>query len=151
VTCRGWLPRREMLRQLSATDFCYLPYWFTQEKRRHAELSFPTKLTTYLAAGRPVLYHGPQYAWAAQVMRDWHLGISVHSLCPDDLSRIITRFITEESWRGRFSQAAQEAFAQEFNGRVMQANFLRLTGIPSTPDTFCEVDPEQRVLAPQHG
>jgi glycosyltransferase involved in cell wall biosynthesis len=151
VTCRGWLPRREMLRKLSATDFCYLPYWFTPEKRRHAELSFPTKLTTYLAAGRPVLYHGPQYAWAAQVMRDWHLGPSVHSLCPDDISRIITRLITEESLRERFSQAAQEAFAQEFNAQVMQANFTRLTGVSSIPGFFCEVDPDKRVIAARNG
>jgi glycosyltransferase involved in cell wall biosynthesis len=129
VTCRGWLPLREMMHGLSATHFCYLPYWFTPEKRRHAELSFPTKLTTYLAAGRPVLYHGPQYAGAAQVMRDWRLGPSVHTLCPDDISRIIKRLMTEGSSRKRFSQAAREAFEKEFNARVMQANFIRLTGI----------------------
>ena len=129
MTCQGWLPLREMLRKLSATHFCYLPYWFTLEKRRHAELSFPTKLTTYLAAGRPVLYHGPAYAYAAQVMRDWRLGTSVHSLCPSDICRESKRLMTEESWRQQCSQAAREAFEKEFNARVMQANFARLAGI----------------------
>jgi hypothetical protein len=129
VTCQGWLPLREMLRKLAATHFCYLPSWFTPEKRRHAELSFPTKLTTYLATRRPVLYHGPAYAWAAQVIRDWRLGISVHSLCPDDICRESKPLMIAESLLQRFSQAAREAFEKEFNARVMQANFARLTGI----------------------
>jgi hypothetical protein len=148
VTCRGWLPLKEMLRGLAATDFCYLPYWFTPEKRRHAELSFPTKLTTYLAAGRPVLYHGPQYAWAAQVMRDWRLGPSVNTLCPDGISGIIKRLMTEDSYREHFSLAAREAFVKEFNAGVMQANFNRLASLPSTMERFYDVESCQRVLSP---
>jgi glycosyltransferase involved in cell wall biosynthesis len=145
VTCQGWLPIREMLRGLAATDFCYLPYWFTPKKRRHAELSFPTKLTTYLAAGRPVLYHGPAYAWAAQVMRDWRLGPSVHSLCPDDICRIIKGLVDKESLRELFSQAAREAFAKEFNARVMQANFVRLIGGSLPLDSIGEFESDQIV------
>jgi hypothetical protein len=148
VTCRGWLPLREMLRGLAATDFCYLPYWFAPEKRRHAELSFPTKLTTYLAAGRPVLYHGPQYAGAAQVMREWRLGPSVKTLCPGDISRTIKRLMTEDSFREHFSQAARKAFAKEFNAGVMQANFCRLTGLSTTAGTFGGAESDQRVLSP---
>jgi hypothetical protein len=129
-----------MLRKLSATDFCYLPCWFAPEKRRHAELSFPTKLTTYLAAGRPVLYHGPAYAWAAQVMRDWRLGISIHSLCPDDICRESKPLMTEETWRENFSQAAREAFEKEFNARVMQANFVRLTGASLPEDSAYDLN-----------
>ncbi len=126
VTCEGWLPVREMLRRLAAVDFCYLPYWFTPAKRRHAELSFPTKLTTYLAAGRPVLYHGPTWACAQELMRRWQVGLSVHSLEPAAISRVMARLCLDEPSQEKFSLASREAFMGEFNSRVMLAGFQEL-------------------------
>ncbi len=129
VICRGWLPVREMLRGLAAADFCYLPYWFTPEKRRHAELSFPTKLTTYLAAGRPVLYHGPQYAGASRLMTTWRPGLEVHSLASVDLEAALERLGRDRQLQKTCHQAAAAAFRLEFNSIVMQGNFARLIGV----------------------
>jgi hypothetical protein len=129
VTCRGWLPVREMLRGLAAADFCYLPYWFAPEKRRHAELSFPTKLTTYLAAGRPVLYHGPAYAGASQLMATWRLGVRVHNLASAGLEAAVERLARDRQLQKTCHQAATAAFRQEFNSTVMQGNFARLIGV----------------------
>jgi hypothetical protein len=129
VTCRGWLPVRGMLRGLAAADFCYLPYWFTPEKRRHAELSFPTKLTTYLAAGRPVLYHGPPYADASRLMATWRLGVRVHSLAGAGLEAALKLLGRDRQLQNTCHQAAAAAFRQEFNSTVMQGNFARLIGV----------------------
>jgi len=125
---RGWQPEAVMLRELAATDLCYLPYWFEAAKRRHVELSFPNKFETYLAAGRPVLYHGPAYAGIARTVRDYGVGWCVHSLDQGAVAAALVRVIQDEPARAACSQASQRAFALEFNAGVMLANFARLIG-----------------------
>ena len=133
VDNQGWLPRKEMLRRLAAVDFCYLPYWFTADKRRHAELSFPTKLTTYMAAGRPVLYHGPEYAGVTRIIRAYGLGLCVHSREPEILSLLIKSLITDRELQKALSKASLAAFAGEFNMEVMLKNFASLLGREGLP------------------
>ena len=133
VDYQEWLPCREMPRRLAAVDFCYLPYWFAANKRRHAELSFPTKLTTYMAAGRPVLYHGPEYAGVTGIIRNYGLGLCVHSLRPQILSLAVQRLLTDQDlWRA-LSNASLAAFAEEFNMEIMLKNFASLLGIHHLP------------------
>jgi glycosyltransferase involved in cell wall biosynthesis len=126
VTRQGWLPQREMLRRLAMVDFCYLPYWFMLSKRRHAEFSFPTKLTTYLAAGRPVLYHGPEHTEASRIMRDWGLGLGIHSLAHQDIAAALNLLVRNVALRESYSKAALRAFYSEFNAQIMIENFTKL-------------------------
>jgi glycosyltransferase involved in cell wall biosynthesis len=129
IETRGWQPAEVMLQELAATDFCYLPYWFEPTKRRHVELSFPNKFETYLAAGRPVFYHGPEYAGIASTVRDYGVGLCVASLDPEVIAAALTRLIREGSLRRSYADAAMSAFRSEFNAEVMMANFARLIGV----------------------
>ena len=129
IEARGWQPTEVMLRELAATDFCYLPYWFDPRKRRHVELSFPNKFETYLAAGRPVLYHGPEYAGIARTMQDYGVGLCVFSLDLDAIASALTRLIREKALRRSCEDSARRAFQSEFNAGVMLANFARLIGV----------------------
>jgi glycosyltransferase involved in cell wall biosynthesis len=125
----GWHSPEVMLRELAATDFCYLPYWFDPAKRRHVELSFPNKFETYLAAGRPVFYHGPEYAGIASAVQDYGVGLCVSSLDQDVIASALTRLIQEKALRRSFEKAALSAFRSEFNAEVMLANFAQLIGV----------------------
>lgn len=129
IEARGWQPAEVMLQELAATDFCYLPYWFDPLKRRHVELSFPNKFETYLAAGRPVLYHGPDYAGIARTVGNYGVGLCVSSLDPEAIAPALTRLIRDADLRRSFEDAALKAFQSEFNAEVMLANFARLIGI----------------------
>lgn len=63
VEYRGFMPTTaEAERALAECDVTFLPQPFEPAKRSLAEYSFPTKLSTYLAAGRPVLIHAPKYS-----------------------------------------------------------------------------------------
>ena len=126
IETMGWQPAEVMLRQLAQTDFCYLPYWFDPSKRRHAELSFPNKFETYLAAGRPVLFHGPEYSGIAATIKQYRVGLCMHSLAPEEITRTIERLILDQPLRESLSQAAVAAFQAEFNAGVMMKNFLSL-------------------------
>ena len=129
VEHRGWQPADQMLREIARTDFCYLPYWFEEGKRRHVELSFPNKFETYLAAGRPVLYHGPRYAGIARAVRDWKVGLSVHSVQHEEIASALERMAHDARLRASFASAAFAAFHREFNARVMVERFAELIGV----------------------
>jgi glycosyltransferase involved in cell wall biosynthesis len=126
---RGWQPPEVMLRELADADFCYLPYWFDAAKRRHVELSFPNKFETYLAAQRPVFYHGPEYAGIARTIWDYGVGLCVSSLDQTVIVSALTRLIQEKTLRRSFEESALRAFRSEFNAEVMLANFARLIGV----------------------
>jgi glycosyltransferase involved in cell wall biosynthesis len=129
VDDRGWQPAETMLRQIAATDFCYLQYWFNPAKRRHTELSFPNKLETYLAAGRPVLFHGPDYAGVAATIREYGVGLCIHSLDEEQICTALSRFILDQPLRESCGQAALAAFHAEFNAAKMMMNFAELIGV----------------------
>lgn len=129
VEDRGWQPAESMLREIAQTDFCYLPYWFEPSKRRHVELSFPNKFETYLAAGRPVFYHGPEYSGIVETMKKYGVGLCVHTLSPEEIGSAVEKMISDSSLSDSFSRAAISAFHSEFNASVMMKNFAELVGV----------------------
>jgi glycosyltransferase involved in cell wall biosynthesis len=76
----GWRPQQETIEILSRTDVLYCPYWFDPAFETEARLCFPSKLTTYLAAGRPVLFHGPAYASPSRFLEENKAGVCCNSL-----------------------------------------------------------------------
>lgn len=129
IDFRGWQPQEMMLQEIAQTDFCYLQYWFEPHKRRHTELSFPNKFETYLAAGRPVLFHGPAYAGIARTIVQYGVGPSVHSLDKAEIEATLKQLILDPPLREKFSQASLTAFQSEFNADKMIRNFASLIGV----------------------
>jgi glycosyltransferase involved in cell wall biosynthesis len=129
IELRGWQPAEVMLREIAATDFCYLQHWFESGKRRHAELSFPNKFETYLAATRPVLFHGPVYSGITQTVSQYGVGVCVHTLDQGEIAVAVKRLVLDQPLRERFSQASLAAFQTEFNASQMMKNFASLIGL----------------------
>ncbi len=130
VEVRGWQPPDpELLKEIAKTDFCYLPYWFEPAKRRHVELSFPNKFETYIAAGRPILFHGPEYAGVAETIRRYGVGLCVHSMDSNAVAGALERLIRDEPLRNSLSRASIKAFHLEFNAAVLVKNFATLIGV----------------------
>jgi hypothetical protein len=57
----GYLPQDKTIRHLSECGILYCPYFFDEKRKEISKTSFPSKLSTYLAAGKPIFYHGPGY------------------------------------------------------------------------------------------
>ena len=126
---RGWQPSDVMLRGIAESDFCYLPYWFDPAKRRHVEMSFPNKFETYVAAGRPVLFHGPEYAGIAETVRRYSVGLCVHSLDRREIVSALERLIVDGRFKDSCSRAARAAFDSEFNAGALFRRFAELIGV----------------------
>lgn len=77
----GWRSVMDTQKLLGECDLLYLPQTFETGRRYFTELSFPTKLSTYVASGRPILLHAPGYASVASYWADYQLG--PHCPCLD--------------------------------------------------------------------
>ena len=106
----GYRNTNEEARQyLAECDLLYLPQSFDADSRPFSELSFPAKLSTYVAAGRPILLHAPEYGSLAEFWNKHELGPWCRSVNSDALEAAMRRCLEassgkalqwlEEGWR----------------------------------------------------
>ena len=113
----GFRSVRETVKILSRSDINYLPYPFEPALSHLTRSAFPTKLSSYAAAGRPVFMHAPARSSLARFFEDHPIGVFCESLEPADVLRDLNRFIEDsEAYSAaarRISQVAQVEFSQE--------------------------------------
>lgn len=108
---------------MSEADLCYLPYWFD---RRHAEtvkMSFPSKLSAYVAAGRPVLFHGPADSTPARFLDRYAVGVSCNSDQPATLLEAIERCAWDADLCRGYPAARSRALEEELGLEAMIRRF----------------------------
>ncbi|HET6422249.1 MAG TPA: hypothetical protein VFG20_01120 [Planctomycetaceae bacterium] len=110
----GWRPVEETRTRLSECDLLYLPQTFADDNRTFAELSFPTKLSTYLAARRPILLHAPDYASLTEFWRQFPLGPAVDSLNASDVMKGVQTILQanrlqRDEWRACGASVVEQA------------------------------------------
>jgi len=128
----GWQPLEEVLRILAATDLLYLPYWLDPSYEVSTRLCFPNKLTTYLAAGRPVFFHGPQSSSPAEFFTRYPAGVSCHSRTPEEILAAIQRIVEDPALYSAATRAGQRALDEELGLSVFHRRFAQLVGIPES-------------------
>ena len=126
----GWQPVEQAVALLSTADLLYLPQPFTAQLRELAELSFPTKLSTYLAAGRPVVLHAPAHASVVPFFRRFPFGAWCDSLQGADLLGCFQRLLTDEAAQLAAVGQSHAAVAEELNQRVFFQRFREFLGLP---------------------
>jgi len=125
----GWRSVEETLDIVSRCDIAYVPYWFDESYSLAVRLSFPNKLATYLAAGRPVFYHGPEESSPARFFQRFPVGLCCHSLKEDDIIKTLSRFVADRDLYANAALQTQAAVGQELNLRVLLRRFAELIGI----------------------
>jgi hypothetical protein len=126
----GWHNQENSIRLLSESDILYCPYWFNPLFKDEASLCFPSKLTTYLAAGRPVLFHGPEYASVAQFLKEHDAGFSCHSNEPNQILEALTTLVRDSHLYSRLTR----------NGRAAFDKHLTLASLRKSFASFLEVE-----------
>jgi glycosyltransferase involved in cell wall biosynthesis len=126
----GWNSQAETIRLLSEADLLYCPYWFDSQFEIDARLCFPSKLTTYFAAGRPVLFHGPEYASPARFLRDNDAGSLCHSVEHAEIVKALNHIVLDA---GYYAQLAR-------NGRAALESHLSLASLRTSFAQFLQVE-----------
>jgi len=125
----GWKPQAEAIRILSAeTDILYCPYPSKPSLSEVTRLSFPSKLVTYFAAGRPVLFHGPDFASPARFLAERRAGLVTVGIGPPAAYNALYRLVTEPDLYAEIARNAQDLFATEFTLEQMKSRLLDFLG-----------------------
>jgi glycosyltransferase involved in cell wall biosynthesis len=125
----GWRSQAELVQLLSETcDVLYCPYPFAPAMEEVARLSFPSKIPTYLAAGRPILFHGPEYASPAVYLRERGAGLICRAKEPDAVFNGLLHLVENTALYAQIAAATQAAFLADFTLRSMRQSVRRFLG-----------------------
>ena len=125
----GWHSTSDAVSILSGCDVCYVPYWFDDAFRAGVELSFPNKMSLYLAAGRPILFHGPQQSTPTRFLERWAVGLPCHSLEPADIVDALTTIATDAAFHEAAAQAIPQALEKELGLHRFRERFAEFVGV----------------------
>jgi len=135
VSFLGWKSVEDALDLLSACDVLFCPYPFDAGMREVAEQSFPSKLVMYLAAGRPILFHGPPSSAPSDYVRRNGCGETATEATASALFNSLERLIEDPVAYAAACRSAHEAFTRDFTLEVMQqktAEFLEVETVASS-------------------
>lgn len=122
----GWRSLQETVEILAECRIAYLPQPFEPRLRILAELSFPTKLSTYLAASCRMLIHTPDYGSLHSLVHQYPIGVVCDELRPDRIAESL--LLLDRMPDEAVEQSISVAVHDEFNSDVFRSRFLQLVG-----------------------
>jgi hypothetical protein len=125
----GWQNQENTIHLLSETDLLYLPYWFSETFCEESSNSFPSKLVTYFAAGRPVFCHAPAYASPAKYIKQFEAGYLCESLDSKILLKQLEHVITDAELYRKVALNGTSCFMRDFTLESMKATFFQFLNI----------------------
>lgn len=135
IDFRGWLPPVEIVKLLAQeADALYCPYPFSSDFAEVARLSFPSKLSLYLASGRPVIFHGPGYSSPATYLKRFDAALMCGELDGLAIVRAIAKCIQEPSGSGELARRGKDRFCADFTIQSMRSSFLELLNADANPN-----------------
>lgn len=124
----GWRSQQETIEILSGCDVLYCPYWFSPQYETESRLSFPSKLTSYLATGRPVLFHGPTYSSPSRFLHENDAAIQCNNLNQKALIETLTTLVGDANLYEKLAANGNAAFHAHLTEERTQAQFLKAIG-----------------------
>lgn len=125
----GWQSQEETVRLLSERcDILYCPYPFAPEMEEVSRLSFPSKIPTYLAAGRPVFFHGPEWASPAHYLKERGAGLLCSERAMTGVRDGLARLVNDPALYEELAMGARNAFLADFTLARMQILVQKFLG-----------------------
>ena len=110
IYLHGWQENQALVPKLALCDVLYCPYWFDEIHREDAELCFASKIAAYLASGRPVLFHGPDYSSPSKFLSIWDAAWICNSPRAEDLAQNIRRLLSDPALYDALARKGRNAF-----------------------------------------
>ncbi len=126
----GWATQQDTIKLMSEMDVLYCPYWFSKQFETESRLSFPSKLTTYLAAGRPVFFHGPEYASPARFLKENRAAVCCCSLQKEEIIAKLSLLLSDNNLYVNVAFKGSQAFEKYLSLSSMRqslADFLQVS------------------------
>jgi hypothetical protein len=131
IDFRGWQPQEAVVRLLAEeADVLYCGYPFEAAMEQVSRLSFPSKLPTYFAAGRPVLFHGRADSSPAAYLRRREAAWMVTAPDAAALHSGLLNLTEDEQAFARLAAAASAAFEADFTLDIQRTAVHRFLALP---------------------
>lgn len=124
----GWKNQNDAASILSLCDILYCPYPFDDDMKEVSSLSFPSKIVLYLAAGRPIVFHGPNYSSPARYINERKCGLIAEKVFPSAIYNEMNRLIIDNELYKELSINSQKAFLSDFTLNSMRESFSNFIG-----------------------
>jgi len=103
----GNIPEPQVIQRLQNYAFVYSMYSFNPRHRIFRETSQPTKMSTYLMAGRPILAHCPEGSSTIAMLQKFKLGHVVTSMEASSIEAAVRKILKFRVDREEISRAAE--------------------------------------------
>lgn len=123
VAVRPGVPYEEVPGLLGAADALLLPLDFDERALRFARLSMPTKVSEYLAAGRPVLTYAPQESAVARYAREGEWSLVVSARVASLVDEALRRLLDEPTLRREMGERGRQLAEAQHDARRVRARF----------------------------
>ncbi|WP_072378391.1 hypothetical protein [Hyphomicrobium sp. NDB2Meth4] len=133
VTFLGWKSQSDAAFILSLCDILYCPYPFDPSMKEVSQFSFPSKLVLYLAAGRPIVFHGPAYSSPARYIKAKGCGLIAERLVATAIFNEMERLTLDPVAYADLAANAQAAFRDDFTLEAMKRSFNAFIGGDVSP------------------
>ena len=117
------------IEQMSGADVCYVPYWLDSDHLYTARVCFPSKIASYLAAGRPLFVHAPTDSSPALFARRHKVGLTCDSLDADRIIASLDAFVSDRQAYSELARGCTAAIEAELSLKVFHASFADLMGV----------------------
>lgn len=128
IKIKGYVPQGKLLSLLASADLLYCPYWFDKEFEKASRISFPSKLTSYLKSGVPVLVHAPSYASPRIFLEEYNAAYICGSMKEDDMV-VKLKEIIEDSNRKTIANRGYDLFERYLTYKQMKKSLFASLGI----------------------
>lgn len=126
----GWRSQEETQNVLAESDVSFCPYWFDPVYETECRLSFPGKLTAFLAAGRPVFFLGPEYASPGRFLERYQAGANCNELNLNEIEKTLTRLIEDSEYYRTLVKNGFRAFNECLNENYLRRTVHQLLELP---------------------
>jgi len=133
VSFLGWKSQEDAASILSRCDILYCPYPFDASMAEVSKYSFPSKLVLYLAAGRPIVLHGPGDSSPARYIRAKQCGAIADRLVASAVFNELERLTLDPRRYAEIARNAQSAFRADFTLESMERGFNSFIGADAMP------------------
>lgn len=111
----GFLNEPEAIKELERCHFLYLPYWFDKDVEVEGKTSFPSKLSMYLPACRPILFHAPESGSPTLISRKYDLGLVWSNMDENHLPILIGSMLDQMERFVELREQYLRLIGEEFN------------------------------------
>lgn len=120
IRTEPWVDNDACQRRMARADLLYLPLSFRDQLARIANLAMPTKLSEYLASGRPTIFHVPALSAVQDLAARAGLPLTINSVDPQDVCDLLQRLGRDGLDLVDYRLRAQRLLREEFDQDVLR-------------------------------